>query len=111
MAAAATSGGVAECTDARVPLGVKSEAIRRVSSHRGPVMGPADLQRYKKMLLEKRRELSSAQGDARALVPAAGGWEGDVIDQANAEVSGRSNWLGEGFFRSVGRAGIAGLFT
>lgn len=48
-------------------------------------MGPADLQRYRKLLLEKRRELSSAQGDARALVPAAGGLEGDVIDQANAD--------------------------
>jgi len=36
-------------------------------------------------LLEKRRELSWARGNARALVPAAGGWEGDVIDQANAD--------------------------
>ncbi len=48
-------------------------------------MGPADLQRFRKLLLEKRRELLSAQGEARALVPAAGGWEGDVIDQANAD--------------------------
>ena len=48
-------------------------------------MGPADLQRYKRLLLEKRRELSSAQGDAGARVPAAGGWEGDLIDQANAD--------------------------
>jgi len=35
--------------------------------------------------LEKRRELTSAQGDARARVPAAGGWEGDLVDQANAD--------------------------
>jgi DnaK suppressor protein len=48
-------------------------------------MGQADLQRYKRLLLEKRRDLSSAQGDARALVPAAGGLPGDMIDQANAD--------------------------
>ncbi len=48
-------------------------------------MVPADLQRYERLLLEKRRELSSAQGDARARVPAAGGFEGDLIDQANAD--------------------------
>jgi DnaK suppressor protein len=48
-------------------------------------MVPADLQRYKRLLLEKRRELSSAQGDARALVPAAGGLHGDLSDQANAD--------------------------
>jgi DnaK suppressor protein len=48
-------------------------------------MGPTDFQRYRKLLLEKRRELSSAQSDPRALVPAAGGWEGDAIDQANAD--------------------------
>ncbi len=48
-------------------------------------MGPADLQRFRRLLLKKRRELLSTQGDARALVPAAGGWEGDLIDQANAD--------------------------
>ena len=48
-------------------------------------MGPGDLQRYKRLLLEKRGDFSSAQGDAGARVPAAGGWEGDVIDQANAD--------------------------
>jgi DnaK suppressor protein len=31
------------------------------------------------------RELSSVQGDAAARVPAAGGLEGDQIDQANAD--------------------------
>ena len=48
-------------------------------------MGPADLQRYRKLLLEKRHELSSAQGEAHSRVPAAGGLQGDIIDQANAD--------------------------
>jgi DnaK suppressor protein len=48
-------------------------------------MGPADFQRYKKLLLEKRRELSSAQDDIRARVPAVGGLQGDLKDEANAE--------------------------
>ena len=41
----------------------------------------SNFQRYKSLLLEKQRELSPVRG----LVPAAGGWEGDVIDQANAD--------------------------
>ncbi len=48
-------------------------------------MGPSDLQRYHRLLLEKQRELSAAQGDTQARVPAAGGLEGDLIDQANAD--------------------------
>ncbi len=44
-----------------------------------------DLQRYKELLLEKQRELSSVQGDSGARVPAAGGLEGDLIEQANAD--------------------------
>jgi RNA polymerase-binding transcription factor len=48
-------------------------------------MGPADLTRYHRLLLEKQRELSSAQGDDQARVPAAGGLHGDLIDQANAD--------------------------
>ncbi len=48
-------------------------------------MRSADLQRYKRLLLEKQRELSSFQAEANGLVPAAGGWEGDLIDQANAD--------------------------
>ncbi len=48
-------------------------------------MRPADLQRYKRRLLEKQREVSSAQPEAQTWVPAAGGWEGDLIDQANAD--------------------------
>ena len=48
-------------------------------------MRPVDLQRYRKRLLEKQREVSSAKPDAHARVPRAGGREGDLIDQANAD--------------------------
>jgi len=48
-------------------------------------MGPAELQRYHRLLLKKQRELSSALGEAQPRVPAAGGLEGDLIDQANAD--------------------------
>ncbi len=44
-----------------------------------------DMQRYKELLLEKQRELSSVPDDVGARVPAAGGMEGDLIDQANAD--------------------------
>ncbi len=47
-------------------------------------MGPADLRRYHRLLLKKQRGLSSAPGEAQPRVPAAGGLEGDLIDQANA---------------------------
>jgi len=50
-----------------------------------PVPSARDLQRYKVLLLEKQGELSSVQDDAGARVPAAGGLEGDLIDQANAD--------------------------
>ena len=48
-------------------------------------MGPSNLQRYHRLLLEKQCELSAAQGDTQARVPAAGGPQGDLIDQANAD--------------------------
>jgi DnaK suppressor protein len=48
-------------------------------------MSPADVQRYKRLLLQKQREMSSVREDAGARVPAAGGMEGDIIDQANAD--------------------------
>jgi DnaK suppressor protein len=47
-------------------------------------MDSANLQRYTKLLLEKQRELLSAQDDFAAQVPAAAGLDGDLIDQANA---------------------------
>jgi RNA polymerase-binding transcription factor len=46
-------------------------------------MRKSDLQRFKKRLLEKQRDVSSVKPDAQ---PRAGTWEGDLIDQANAEV-------------------------
>lgn len=45
-------------------------------------MDKANLQRYERLLRENQRKLSVIPG----LVPAAGGWEGDLIDQANADV-------------------------
>src|SRR6266851_9777066 len=51
----------------------------------GPVAGARDLQRYERLLVEKRRELSSPLGKAQSRVPAAGGLEGDLIEQANAD--------------------------
>ena len=48
-------------------------------------MDPADLRRYCRLLLKKQRELSSALGEAGSRLPAAGGLEGDLIDQANAD--------------------------
>jgi DnaK suppressor protein len=48
-------------------------------------MGQAELQRYKKLLLKKQRELSSPPGEAHSRVPAAGGLPGDMMDQANAD--------------------------
>ena len=47
-------------------------------------MGPADLRRYRSLLLKKLRELSSAQGEVHSGVPAARSLQGDMIDQANA---------------------------
>jgi DnaK suppressor protein len=49
------------------------------------VASARDLQRYKRLLLEKQHELSFVQDEAGARVPAAGGLEGDLIDQANAD--------------------------
>ena len=48
-------------------------------------MCPSDLQRYKRLLLEKQGALSSALGEAQSRVPAAGGLHGDYMDQATAD--------------------------
>ena len=48
-------------------------------------MRTSDLQRYKRLLLEKQRELAHVRPVAETRVPAAGGWEGDLVDQANAD--------------------------
>ncbi len=50
-----------------------------------PVPSATALQRYETLLREKRRELSTALGEGQPRVPAAGGLEGDLIDQANAD--------------------------
>lgn len=63
---------------AATPIGVKCEAKRAV-------MNARDLDRYKRILLEKQQEFSAAGTEAETLVPAAGGPQGDVIDQANAD--------------------------
>jgi DnaK suppressor protein len=43
------------------------------------------LDRYKRLLLERRGEMSVASADAESPIPAAGGSKGDQIDQANAD--------------------------
>ena len=48
-------------------------------------MDRRELDRYKRALLEKRGQLSVENADAGSPVPAAGGWEGDPVDQANAD--------------------------
>ena len=48
------------------------------------IVDARDLQRYKRLLLAKRDELSATR-DGKTFVPAAGGWEGDVVDQANSD--------------------------
>jgi hypothetical protein len=48
-------------------------------------MRTSDLERYKKLLLEKQRELLFVKPDAETRVPRAGGPEGDLVDQANAD--------------------------
>jgi len=44
-----------------------------------------DLDRYKRLLLGKLDELSARRGGAETLVPGAGGWQGDLVDQANSD--------------------------
>jgi DnaK suppressor protein len=48
------------------------------------VVNAKDLERYRRLLLEKQLELSSGHSDLETFVPAAGGFEGDLVDQANA---------------------------
>ena len=48
-------------------------------------MNKRDLDRYKRMLLERRSEMSVASAELESPIPAAGGQQGDPIDQANAD--------------------------
>jgi len=44
-----------------------------------------ELRRYEKLLLEKQSTLRNGNPDGKAPVPAAGGPQGDLVDQANAD--------------------------
>ena len=48
-------------------------------------MDRRELDRYKWVLLAKRSELSVKNAEAESPIPAAGGWEGDPVDQATAD--------------------------
>ena len=48
-------------------------------------MHAKELQRYKKLLVEKRQELQMPCANAGAVIPGAGRVEGDPGDQANAD--------------------------
>jgi DnaK suppressor protein len=47
-------------------------------------MNRRDLDRYKRVLLEKRGEMSVTIAGTESPIPAAGGHRGDPVDQANA---------------------------
>jgi DnaK suppressor protein len=47
-------------------------------------MNRKDLDRYKRMLLERRGEMSVTSAEAESPIPAAWGQQGDLVDQANA---------------------------
>jgi DnaK suppressor protein len=48
-------------------------------------MNAKNTDRYRRMLLAKKRELSISSTGAESPIPSAGGWQGDLIDQANAD--------------------------
>ena len=48
-------------------------------------MNRKDLDRYKRVLLERRGEMSIASAEAESPIPAAGHQQGDHVDQANAD--------------------------
>lgn len=50
-------------------------------------MDRRDLDRYKRALLEKRGEMSIPSAEAESPIPAAGGQQGDLVDQANADAT------------------------
>ena len=47
-------------------------------------MHAKELQRYRRLLVEKRRELLAANASADSVIPGAGHVQGDPVDQANA---------------------------
>jgi RNA polymerase-binding transcription factor DksA len=48
-------------------------------------MDRTNLDRYKRILLEKRGEMSVTTAEAESPIPGAGGQRGDPVDQANAD--------------------------
>jgi DnaK suppressor protein len=48
-------------------------------------MDKKDLDRYKRLLLEKRGEMSVPSAETESLIPAAGRQQGDPADQAHAD--------------------------
>ena len=60
-------------------------AGQQASISRGLLVHVKDLQRYKRLLLAKLDELSAPRNGTETLVPGAGGWQGDLVDQANAD--------------------------
>jgi len=48
-------------------------------------MHASQLDHFKRLLLEKQRELSDLTGEAGIRVPAAGGLRGDSVEEADAE--------------------------
>jgi DnaK suppressor protein len=55
-----------------------------LSNARKSEMDRRNLDRYKRVLLEKRGEMSVTSTEASSPIPAAGGHRGDPVDQANA---------------------------
>src|SRR4029077_2617716 len=51
----------------------------------GSPMNAKNTDRYKRILLGKKSELSASSTGAESPIPPAGGWPGDLIDQANAD--------------------------
>lgn len=49
------------------------------------VMNTRELDRYKRLLLDKLQELPAGNAEPGTPVPPAGGPQGDLIDQANAD--------------------------
>ena len=47
-------------------------------------MNAAHLQRYKELLLAKRRALTAAKGGIESPAPSSGGDKGDIVDHASA---------------------------
>jgi DnaK suppressor protein len=48
-------------------------------------MHAKELQRYKKLLVEKRQELQTPSAGTGTVIPGAGGIKGDFLDQASAD--------------------------